>query len=258
MSASSKEYSMSLIEHLDELRKRIIISLIAIFLAMVFCFIFKSYILELLIQPLDGKELITLSPTESFMTVFKVVAYSGMIVASPVIIYQVWAFVAPGLQSKEKRVVIFATLFTSLLFLGGVVFGWVFVLPRGLDFLLNYQSDIFNQQVQAAKYFSFVAMFLLGFGVVFEIPAMLLTLARLGVVSHSTLAKNRKYALLVGAVISAALTPGQDLFSMIAMFIPAMLLYEFSVQASRVIQKRRQKREEAAEIEDAADMGETI
>lgn len=249
---------MSLIEHLDELRKRIIISLVAIFLAMVACFIFKGRILSLMVEPIRDRELITLSPTESFMTVFKVVAYAGLIVASPVIIYQIWAFVAPGLRTKERRVVIFATIFTSLLFIGGVVFGWIFVLPRGLDFLLNYQDDIFNQQVQAAKYFSFVAMFLLGFGIVFEIPAMLLTLARFGIVSHDMLAKNRKYALLIGAVVSAALTPGQDLFSMIAMFIPTMLLYEFSVQASRVIQKRRQKKEEAADIEDAADMGETV
>lgn len=246
---------MSLIEHLDELRKRIIISLIAIVLAMVFCFIFKGFILELLVKPIEGKELITLSPTESFMTVFKVVAYAGLIVASPVIIYQIWAFVAPGLKAKERRIVIFATLFTSLLFIGGVLFGWYFVLPRGLDFLLNYQSDIFNQQVQASKYFSFVAMFLLGFGLVFEIPAMLLTLARFGIVSHRTLAKNRKYALLIGAVVSAALTPGQDLFSMIAMFIPAMLLFEFSVQASRIIEKRQAEKEETAAIEEAADAG---
>jgi sec-independent protein translocase protein TatC len=248
---------MSLIEHLDELRKRIIISVIAILVGMVGCFIAKSWILNLLIEPIGDKELITLSPTESFMTVFKVSAYAGMIVASPVIIYQIWAFVAPGLKSKEKRVVLYATIFTSLLFFGGVVFAWMFVLPRGLDFLLNYQSDIFNQQLQASKYFSFVAMFLLGFGIVFELPAMLLTLARLGIVSHEMLAKNRKYALLIGAVVSAALTPGQDLFSMLAMAIPFMLLYEFSVQASRVMQKRKRKKEEAEVLDEDADAGET-
>ncbi|MHB1381546.1 MAG: twin-arginine translocase subunit TatC [Thermoleophilia bacterium] len=245
MSDETKDFRMSLLDHLDELRKRIIISLAAIFLAMVGCFIFKGRILNLLLQPIKDRELVTLSPTESFMTVFKVVAYSGLIVASPVIIYQVWAFVAPGLRTKERRVVIFATIFTSILFIGGVVFGWALVLPRGLDFLLNYQSDVFNQQLQAAKYFSFVTMFLLGFGVVFELPAMLLTLARLGIVSHKMLAANRKYAVLVGAVVSAVLTPGQDLFSMIAMFIPTMLLYEFSVQASRLIQKRKQERDQA-------------
>jgi sec-independent protein translocase protein TatC len=252
---------MSLIEHLDELRKRIIISVAAIFVGMVGCFIFKGPILNLLIEPIGDKELVTLSPTESFMTVFKVSAYAGMIVASPIVIYQIWAFVAPGLKSKEKRLALYATIFTSLLFIAGVVFAWIIVLPRGLDFLLNYQSDIFNQQLQAAKYFSFVAMFLLGFGVVFLLPAMLLTLARIGIVSHEMLAKNRKYALLIGAVVSAALTPGQDLFSMLAMAIPFMLLYEFSVQASRVMQKRKRDKEKLEEelkvLDDEPDTGET-
>lgn len=248
---------MSIVEHLDELRKRIIISLVAIFVAMAGCFIFKGRLLNLMIEPIKGKELITLSPAESFMTVFKVVAYAGLIIASPVIIYQVWSFISPGLESKERRLVLFATIFTSILFIGGVAFGWLLVLPRGLDFLLNYQSDIFNQQVQASKYFSFVALFLLGFGVVFEIPAMILTLARFGIVNHKMLARNRKYAILIGAVVSAFLTPGQDLFSMVAMFVPTLLLFEFSVQASRVIQKRKEERE-AAIVDDAADMGETV
>jgi sec-independent protein translocase protein TatC len=249
---------MSLIDHLDELRKRIIISVIAIFVAMVGCFIAKEWILEILVMPIEGRELITLSPTESFMTVFKVVAYAGLIVAAPVIIYQVWAFVAPGLKSKEKRVVLYATIFTTILFFAGIFFAWMFVLPRGLDFLLNYQSNYFNQQLQASKYFSFVVMFLLGFGLVFELPAMLLTLSRLGIVSHKMLAKNRKYALLFGAVISAVLTPGQDLFSMLAMAIPFMLLYEFSVQASRIFQRRKLKKEEAETTDDLPpDIGET-
>lgn len=229
---------MSFVEHLEELRKRIIISMVALAVGTTACFIFKGRVLALLIEPLGGRRLITLAPAESFMTVFKVAAYGGLIAASPVIIYQIWAFVAPGLKTHERRSALLATILTSTLFFAGVVFAWFLVLPRGLDFLLSYESGTFDQQVQAARYFSFVMMFLLGFGLVFELPAMIITLARLGLVRAETMSRHRKYIYLAGAVISAALTPGQDLFSMLAMIIPFILLFEISVFISRYIQKK--------------------
>ncbi len=228
-------------EHLEELRKRIVISMVALAVGAAACFIFKGYLLAFLVTPLKGKKLITLSPAESFMTAFKVSIYVGILLSSPVIIYQIWAFVAPGLKTKEKRVVLYATIFTSLLFLGGVAFAWWLVLPRGLNFLLSYENSYFHAQIQASRYFSFVAMFMLGFGIVFELPALILTLARLGLVNSKQLAHNRRYAILAGAIISAALTPSQDAVSMIAMAVPFVLLYEISVQLSRVIQKPRRK-----------------
>ena len=245
---------MSLIEHLEELRKRIIISVVAIAVGMTACFIFKGPLLRLLIAPLGGRELITLSPTESFMTVFKVAAYGGLILASPIVIYQIWAFVAPGLKSREKHAALLATIFTTMLFLVGVVFAWYMVLPRGLDFLLNYEADIFNQQIQATRYFSFVAMFLLGFGLIFELPAMLVTLSWLGIVNAKTLSKQRKYAILIGALVSAILTPGQDFFSMLAMFVPFLILYEVSILLARLIERSRRKKL-AVEVSDIDDGG---
>lgn len=238
---------MSLIEHLEELRKRIIISAIALAVTTSVCFAFKGYLLEFLLSPLGDRELLTLGPTESFMTVFRVSFYAGLIIASPVIIYQIWVFVAPGLRKQERRALLFASLFTTVLFLGGVAFAWFLVLPRGLDFLLNYESDTFNQQVQAARYFSFVIMFLLGFGIVFDLPAMVLSLARLGIVSPGMLRKHRKYVYLGGAVISAVLTPGQDVFSMIAMVVPFVLLFEMSVLLSRYVYKAGRREESEAE-----------
>lgn len=243
---------MSLIGHLEELRKRIIISFAALCVGVIVCFIFKGLLLELLTAPLGDKKLITLSPTESFMTVFKVSGYAGMMIASPVIIYQIWAFVAPGLRSKEKRVIFFATFFTTILFLAGVAFAWQFVLPRTLDFLLNYESDVFNQQVQSSQYFTFVAMFMLGFGIIFELPAMILTLVRMGIVDPKVLRKKRKYAILVGVIVSAALTPGQDLFSMLAMAIPFVLLYEISLVLSRFV-KRPARASDTTEVVDEPD-----
>lgn len=247
---------MPLIKHLEELRKRIIISVAALAVTTTVSFIFKDYLMKLLLAPLNGRELITLGPTESFMAVFKVAAWAGLVIASPVIIYQIWAFVAPGLKARERRAIVYASLFTSILFLGGVAFGWWLVLPRGLDFLLNYQSDIFNQQVQASRYFSFVVMFLLGFGIVFELPAMVLTLVRLGIVDAKTLGRHRKYAYLAGAVISAVLTPGQDVFSMIAMAVPFVALYELSVFLSRFVQRRRLRTEGAEAVGGSPGTGE--
>ncbi|MHB8792775.1 MAG: twin-arginine translocase subunit TatC [Thermoleophilia bacterium] len=256
MTGTPNDRMMSLIGHLEELRKRIIISFVALCVGMIICFVFKGFLLELLTSPLGDKKLITLSPTESFMTVFKVAGYAGMIVASPVIIYQIWAFVAPGLRSKEKRVIFFATFFTTLLFLAGVAFSWKFVLPRTLDFLLNYESDVFNQQVQSSQYFTFVAMFMLGFGIIFETPAMILTLVRMGVVDPKVLRKKRKYAILAGVIVSAALTPGQDLFSMLAMAVPFVLLFEISLVLSRFV-KRPARQNVVVEEADEPDSRET-
>ena len=246
---------MSLIEHLDELRSRIVVSLIAFMIAFIGCFIFRGYLLELMVSPLNGRELITLSPTESFMTVFKVSAYCGMIVAAPVIIFEIWSFVSPGLKKKEKRVVIIASIFTTILFFIGVTFAWIFVMPRVLDFLLNYESDFFNQQLQANKYFSFVALFLLGFGIIFETPVMILTLTRMGFVTPEKLAKNRKYAVLFGALASAILTP-QDIFSMLAMVVPFILLYEISIHLSKIIVRRKRKKDAEDVVDSGPDVGE--
>ena len=254
MFGKSDDRVMSLIGHLEELRKRLVISAFALAGGMIVCFIFKGYLLNLLVQPLGDRKLITLTPAESFMTVFKVAAYVGMILVSPIIIYQIWAFVAPGLKTKEKRVILFASFFTSILFLCGVVFAWILVLPRALGFLLGYESDYFNQQVQASKYFSFVALFLLGFGLIFELPALLLTLVRLGVVTPQKLAKNRKYAILAGTIISAAITPSQDFFSVLAMAIPFYVLYEASIHLGKLVQRRSRKSQ--AEVIDSGPEGE--
>lgn len=246
---------MSLIDHLDELRSRIIKSAIAIAVCFGVCFAFRGFIFEHLLIPLHGKELITLSPTETFMTVFKVTAYCGVIVASPYLIYQIWAFVAPGLHKKEKKTILISAGSTSILFLMGIAFCWFFVMPRVLDFLLNYESDFFNSQVQAAKYFSFAATFLLGFGVIFITPVFILTLVRVGIVDTAYLAKNRKYAILIGCVFSAILTP-QDIFSMMSMALPFIVLYEMSIHLSRLVQRSKRKKKEAEEASEDIESGE--
>ncbi len=245
---------MSLVEHLGELRKRIIISLAAVAVGLVVCYALGDRLLSLLVAPLGGRTLITLAPAESFTTAFKVFTYCGLVLASPVVIYQIWAFVAPGLKKRERRMVLTATAITSVLFLAGVAFAWFFVVPRVLDFLLNYQSGVFSQQVQASKYFSFVAMFLLGFGIIFETPVMIVTLVRMGLVDPRTLGRHRKYVILAGAAVSAILTP-QDLFSMLSMFLPFLVLLELSIHLSKLVQRRRRKRQAEDAVEEGAGLG---
>jgi sec-independent protein translocase protein TatC len=241
------ETRMTVVEHLGELRKRVVISLLAIVAGVVACFIAKDWLFEVLKRPLRGvdglePELVTLSPAEPFMTVLKVAIYAGFLLALPIVFYQFWAFIMPALYERERRRVLPYVLFTTVLFLSGVVFAYFVVLPVGLRFLVGYGGDIFSQQLRASEYIGFVSMFLLGFGVVFEIPAVVLLLSAAELVSAQTLIRGRKYAVLVIAVISMVLTPSQDPVSMMLMMGPLYVLFEFGIALARITERRRRKR----------------
>jgi sec-independent protein translocase protein TatC len=238
---------MSVLDHLDELRRRIIVSLLALVVGVVAAFIGKDWVFFVVERPLKairgpGAQLVTFSPTEPFMTIVRVSVYVGLIIALPVILYEVWAFIMPALYEREKRSVLPYVLFTLLLFLGGVAFGYFVVLPIGLSFLIGYGGDIFNQQLRASEYLSFVSVFLLGFGVVFEMPAFILLLSALGVVSTKRLRRWRKYAVLVIAVVAMVITPSQDPVSMLLMMGPLLLLYELGIGLGRLVERRRERR----------------
>ncbi|GAB4242537.1 MAG: hypothetical protein Kow00129_01100 [Thermoleophilia bacterium] len=240
---------MTVVEHLTELRRRLILALLALGLGVVVAFIFQNPIFEILKAPLDrapGVEarLITLSPAEPFMTVLKVSVVAGLLLALPVVLWQFWAFVMPALYESERKRVLPYAAFTTLLFLAGVAFGYFVVLPVGLAFLVGYGGDIFAQELRASEYINFVSMFLLAFGVVFEMPAMLLLLASAGLVNHVILKRVRKYALLGIAVIAMILTPA-DPFSMLLMMGPLYLLYELGIILTLLVDRRRVKREQA-------------
>ena len=175
---------MPLMGHLGELRKRLTYVAIVVVVCVIAAFIEKKYVFDVLMRPLTehatSTELTTLGVTEAFMSVLKVSIYAGLIVALPFILYQFWAFIMPGLYENEKRSVIPYVLFTTVLFLAGVAFGYFVVLPVGLRFMVGYGGDIFNQLLQADRYISFVSMFLLAFGVVFELPLVMMLLAWAG------------------------------------------------------------------------------
>ena len=141
----------------------------------------------------------------------------------------------------------------SALFLGGIVFAYLLVLPRGLDFLLNFNNEYFNVQNRASDYFTFVAFFLLAFGLTFELPVVLVLLAKVGVIDDRFLRKNRRYAILIEALLAAFLTPSQDAFSMLALFVPLAFLYEVSIVLARIVQPKGERRERAEQVKKPSD-----
>jgi len=235
---------LTLFEHLDELRKRIFASLIAMAVAVGAAAVFDDQLFTLLLRPLpEGmEEITTFSPAEPFMVSLKVWVIAALIAVSPYLIYQFWAFVGPAFTASEKRYFVPVVGACSALFLGGVVFAYLVVLPRGLSFLLTFNEGYFNVQNRASDYFSFMALFLLAFGLTFEMPVVLVLLAKVGVVDDRSLRKNRRYAILVQAVVAAVLTPSQDAFSMLALFIPLVILYEVSIVLARIVQPKGEER----------------
>ncbi len=232
---------LPLVDHLDELRKRLFISVLALVAGMIVAAVFNGEVFSLLLHPLpdDLRAITTFSPAEPFMVSLKIWLYSGIILASPIIIYEFWAFVGPAFTPGERRHIIPVAAVCTVLFLGGVVFGYMLVLPRGLSFLLGWNNPYFDVQNRATEYLTFVAWFLVAFGAVFEMPVIIVAAVRMGIVDRPWLRKHRKYAILVNALIAAVATPSQDIFSMLMMFVPLLLLYEVSILVARFFEPQR-------------------
>ncbi len=247
--------TMPLMGHLGELRKRFTYSAIVIVVFVIAAFIEKDYVLDILVRPLRQagftEDLATFGVTEAFMQILKVSIYAGLLIALPFLLYQFWAFIMPALYENEKRSVVPYVLFTTALFLAGVAFAYFVVLPVGLRFLVGYGDQFFNQLFQAERYFSFISMFLLAFGVVFELPLIMMLLAWAGIIDYIRMRKWRKYAILIMAVVAMVLTPSQDPVSMALMLIPLIILYEFGILLSKFASKRKLQRQEAAALAEA-------
>ena len=240
--------------HLTELRKRITYVAIVVVVFVIAAFIEHDYVFDVLMWPLrntDNQQLVTLGPTEAFMQILKVSIYAGLICAVPFILWQFWAFIMPALYENERKGIIPYVLLTTALFLGGISFGYFIVLPVGLKFLMGYGGDTFLQLLQAERYVSFVSMFELAFGVVFELPLVMMLMAWAGLIDHVKMRKWRKYAILILAVIAMALTPSQDPVSMMLMLGPLIVLYEFGIWLSKLTAKRKARRQEREALEAA-------
>ena len=229
-------------EHLEELRKRLIICFTAVGIGFVLSYGFKEKLFQILTRPLirvmqTGDKLIFTGLPEAFFTYLKVAFLSGIILAAPVIFYQFWMFVAPGLYDKEKRLMAPIVFLSTFFFVGGAFFGYFIVFPYGFKFFLGFASEIIRPLPSMREYLGFASKLLLAFGLVFELPLIITFLARLGIVSVSFLKKNRKYALLLFFVGAAILTP-PDVVTQIMMALPLMVLYEISIIGARIFGKK--------------------
>src|SRR5689334_8685836 len=220
--------TLSLVDHLDELRTRLILSVVAFGVALALTFWQNHLVLKIVNHPLDGRKPITLGVAEPFMTTFTLSAYAAILIALPVVLYQLYAFILPAFTPNERRVAMPLLMMIPFLFIAGVVFGYYVVLPAALKFLLHFNTGQFRVEIRARDYYSFVTTTLVACGLLFQIPVGILGLNRLGIVTPRQLRKNRRYAIVVIAVI-AMLLPGVDPVTMLIEMVPMIALYELSI-----------------------------
>lgn len=227
------EETITLVQHLEELRKRLIRCLTAVGVAAAFCFFNVDALLKIISQP--AGHLVFLKPTEAFFSRIEISLYGGVFLALPVIIYQVWRFVSPGLVKTERQYLFWIVPCSYLLFVAGAALAFFVVLPVGVTFLLAYGTENIQPMISIDAYLSFVTMLLLAFGAIFQLPLVILFLTKLGLVTPAMLAARRKYAVVVIFILAGILTPGPDIFSQLMMAIPTLLLYEISILLSRFV-----------------------
>ena len=260
MTAEARDKELSLIEHLAEFRDRLMVSAIAVAITTAASFIFATTIIRFLLIPVDctwfridtrsvfppdiavttglvcnavARKLIALSPTENFTTYFRVSLFSGIALAMPVILYEIYAYIDPALYPKERRFVRLMGIPVILLFVLGMAFCYLILLPNAINFLINFGSDVIENQLRASDYLSFVTVFILGLGVVFEVPVIIYSLVRVRVLRRSWLARQRRYVFLLVFVIGAVLTPTPDPFNQTLVALPMYLLFELGLLLAR-------------------------
>ena len=231
---------LTLVEHLDELRARLIVSVAVFGVALALCFWQNHLLLGLANAPLPAahRKLLTFGVTEPFTMTLTVAAYGALILSLPIILYQLYAFALPALAHRERRLILPLLVLIPILFVGGIAFGYFVVLPAALGFLLGFNNSSFNVQVRASEYYSFFSSTLLACGIVFQVPVGILAVTRLGIVKVEQLTHNRRYAYLGCAIIAAAL-PGVDPVSMLLEMIPLIALYELSIVLARLFGRPR-------------------
>ena len=246
MDSNEKQPFMS---HLEELRKRLIYCAITAGCGFVIAYVFfREKLFQLLIAPLkevmpEGDQLIFTNLPEMFFAELKVAFIAGLLVSAPVIFYQLWMFVAPGLYQREKRYVIPFVISSTILFVGGSLFGYFVVFPFGFKFFIGFANEYVKALPSVKQYFSFSIKLLFAFGIVFELPVVVFFLAKMGLVTPDLLKRNRKYAILLTFVIAAILTP-PDVITQCMMAVPLLILYEIGILVARLAQVKRQDDEE--------------
>jgi sec-independent protein translocase protein TatC len=233
----------SLVEHLDELRTRLVLCLVTLVITAGIAYAFRTSIINWLEEPLPPDKrghLITLSVAEPFMTSFMVAVYAGFLFAIPVIFWQIWAFLAPAFETVTQKVVSGLVGFAGVLLAGGILFGRYVVMPAAIPFLTNYDSNLYNIQLRAKDYISFAALCILATGIVFEVPVFMLGLTRTRIITTAKLRANRKIGYASMAILAVAL-PGVDPLTTTLEMIPLMLLFESSIWLSLLFDRRSRR-----------------
>ncbi len=236
--------AMSFLDHLEELRNRIIRSLIAVAVTFVACWAFVQELYLIVAGPileaLEGQPLVFTSPTQPFNLFLKVAFVAALLLASPFLLAQVWLFIAPGLYKKERRYAIPFVLSTTLLAMCGVTFGYFIAFPFALDFLISWgESANLEAMIDATKYFDLFLTIMVGLAIVFQIPPVIFVLSRIGLVTPGFLFRNTKYAVLMSFVVAAIITPTADIPNMMIMAGPMILLYLVGVAVAYVFGKKK-------------------
>lgn len=240
----SDQARMPFLSHIEELRNRLLMTTLALFICFFPCYYFSDKIFNFLMKPLienlpSGSSLIFTRPAEGFTTYLKVAFFAAFFISVPVILYQGWKFVAPALYKDEKKIVLPFILFGTLFFIAGAAFCYFIASPPAFKFLLNeYSSDHVKAFPSIKEALSFFMSLIFGFGLIFEFPLVSFILAKFGIVSHKTLSEYRRYAILISCIVAAILTPTTDALSMMFMFIPLIFFYEIGILVAWIFRKK--------------------
>jgi sec-independent protein translocase protein TatC len=239
---AEKIKEMSFIDHLEELRKRVIRCLLVVTLFSTVCYIFSRHIIDFIVKPLHT-DVYFMSPTEGFMVGIKVSIIAGVILSIPVIIYQLWRFIAPGLFGKEIKIAFPIIVTSTLSFFAGGSFCFFLVVPRAAKFLLGFGTDKLHPLIRITDYISFVGYMTLAFGASFELPIVAYFLAKMGVLGPGIMTKGRRYAIVGILIVAGVVTPTPDAFTQLTLAVPLYLLYEISIIIVKIVHKGKLKKE---------------
>ena len=231
---TERDKELSLMQHLGELRNRLMVASFGVLITTGIAFFFAKDIILLLEAPAHlGKPLQIISPTEGFTTYMRVSLFTGIALSMPIILYEIYAYIDPALRPKERRFLLTLGPFALLLFVGGMAFCYFLLLPNAINFLFTFGSEVFEASPRASEYISVVTTFILGSGLVFEMPVIIYAITAIGLVQRSWLAKQRRYVVLIVFIVAAVITPTPDPFNQTLVAIPMYLLFEVGLLLSR-------------------------
>jgi len=234
----NKEDKLTLVEHLTELRNRIVYMAVALVAAILVSYNFAEILVKDMIGIVPDINFVFIAPAELLLSYIKIAVIIGLVVSAPFLISQIWLFISPGLEKKERRTIVFSLMFGGVFFIIGAVFAYIVVLPLMIQFFMSFQMEGIEEMISFNSYLSLVMNTVLSFGLIFELPSIMVILTRLGVVHSKFLRQNRKYIILVIFILAAVLTP-PDVISQILLALPMILLFELGIFLSRIIERKR-------------------